>query len=244
MDAGRNATRRAFTLIELLVVIAIIAILAAILFPVFSQARETARQASCLSNTRQLGLAAMAYTQDYDERLPPAALGFIVNGYYYTWFDAIHPYVKNYGVFYCPNHAGVNRSIPPAHRNVSYGWNFFYLQSEANNSNGMVFVNSPAVTLAEIAAPAETVMLGDDIPTPRYPNNIDQDWMRPPNTNPQPWAQTSRPSDVHKGGANVAFCDGHSKWYKVPTEAEINAGVRTELLKSAGGQVDYYWDLR
>ena len=83
--------RRGFTLIELLVVIAIIAILAAILFPVFAKAREKARQSSCLSNVKQLGLAMMQYAQDYDERLPMYADG----GYRYNWDVAIEPYLKN-----------------------------------------------------------------------------------------------------------------------------------------------------
>lgn len=102
--------RAGFTLIELLVVIAIIAILAAILFPVFAQAREKARQTSCLSNTKQMGLALMMYVQDYDETYCPA--------YYYgdptqvanldatgniQWSGMTQPYIKNRGIFVCPS---------------------------------------------------------------------------------------------------------------------------------------------
>jgi prepilin-type N-terminal cleavage/methylation domain-containing protein/prepilin-type processing-associated H-X9-DG protein len=96
--------QRGFTLIELLVVIAIIAILAAILFPVFAQAREKARGTACLSNTKQLGLAFYMYMQDYDETLPEGS-----NYYYYGflsgngWAGQIYPYVKNAGVFKCPD---------------------------------------------------------------------------------------------------------------------------------------------
>nr|CAA9271610.1 hypothetical protein AVDCRST_MAG63-2966 [uncultured Armatimonadetes bacterium] len=99
--------RRAFTLIELLVVIAIIAILAAILFPVFAQAREKARQASCLSNEKQIGLAIMQYKQDYDERYPFAYVyknDTNSSQGYSTWSGVVQPYIKNEGVFRCPSH--------------------------------------------------------------------------------------------------------------------------------------------
>ena len=99
---------RAFTLIELLVVIAIIAILAAILFPVFAQARAKARASACLSNTKQISIALLAYSQDYDEQM---VRGWYGNGGYgdsdsttrYKWMDAIEPLVKNTGVFTCPD---------------------------------------------------------------------------------------------------------------------------------------------
>src|SRR5271165_4979340 len=93
--------KKGFTLIELLVVIAIIAILAAILFPVFAKAREKARQASCLSNEKQLGLALMQYLQDYDERLPAVWDGF--RSPETNWGIETYPYVKNLSVFSCPS---------------------------------------------------------------------------------------------------------------------------------------------
>jgi prepilin-type N-terminal cleavage/methylation domain-containing protein/prepilin-type processing-associated H-X9-DG protein len=103
--------KKGFTLIELLVVIAIIAILAAILFPVFARARENARRSSCASNLKQIGLGMIQYTQDYDEKLPPgdaSAAGY--SGYGFSdatnvlkWMDAVYPYVKSEQIYNCPS---------------------------------------------------------------------------------------------------------------------------------------------
>jgi prepilin-type N-terminal cleavage/methylation domain-containing protein/prepilin-type processing-associated H-X9-DG protein len=94
-----------FTLIELLVVIAIIAILAAILFPVFAQARAKARQSSCLSNEKQIALAIIQYQQDYDETLPLATIDIAAatNIYEASWVSTVQPYAKNLGIFVCPD---------------------------------------------------------------------------------------------------------------------------------------------
>src|SRR5712671_1524511 len=101
--------RNGFTLIELLVVIAIIAILAAILFPVFAQARERARMTACLSNMRQIGTSLMMYAQDYDETLPYIRFhgaGVCGKGAgCYTWKNAIRPYLKNLDVLGCPSNS-------------------------------------------------------------------------------------------------------------------------------------------
>jgi prepilin-type N-terminal cleavage/methylation domain-containing protein/prepilin-type processing-associated H-X9-DG protein len=115
----RRYFSRGFTLIELLVVIAIIAILAAILFPVFAQARDSARQTTCLNNLMQLGTGLMMYAQDYDETLPAWSFKggagglfsdprFAIWGYS-TWVEAVMPYVKNRAVFACPNGPRANR---------------------------------------------------------------------------------------------------------------------------------------
>src|SRR3954468_23505619 len=97
--------RWGFTLIELLVVIAIIAILAAILFPVFAQAREAARKISCVSNTRQIGLALMQYATDYDDTVVPNnnQVAGSASSTWLSWPDFLQPYIKNDGVFVCPS---------------------------------------------------------------------------------------------------------------------------------------------
>lgn len=139
--------RRAFTLIELLVVIAIIAILAAILFPVFASAREKARQTTCASNLRQIGLAGLQYIQDYDEAMLPAyVLGPAVGGTYtaHSWIDLTFPYTKSTGVYQCPdssnyptqpcwgNCLGVPTDIFDGFETDTYVMNYAY----GNNNNG------------------------------------------------------------------------------------------------------------
>jgi len=115
-----SSLRKGFTLIELLVVIAIIAILAAILFPVFAQAREKARQTSCLSNMKQLGMALIMYVQDYDSTMCPNE-GTLYdknpNGLFASWNDLILPYLKNKDVWWCP-------SMPRPHQGTS--WDGFF----------------------------------------------------------------------------------------------------------------------
>jgi len=115
--------RRGFTLIELLVVIAIIAILAAILFPVFARAREKARQSSCLSNIKQMTLGSLMYCQDYDEMFHT----------YDYWYNFITPYVKNTQIFVCPSLHNQPRG---------YGFNYLYLRWQA-----LAMVASPSETL-------------------------------------------------------------------------------------------------
>ncbi|MGC4046314.1 MAG: DUF1559 domain-containing protein [Armatimonas sp.] len=117
--------RSAFTLIELLVVIAIIAILAAILFPVFAQAREKARQTTCLSNMRQLGLAFRMYSQDYDETFP------LVNISYWATqpqlMQATYPYIKNKTVWACPNYTSRFTSWSSVEQAYNSGQPGYYL---------------------------------------------------------------------------------------------------------------------
>lgn len=184
--------RRGFTLIELLVVIAIIAILAAILFPVFARAREKARQNSCLNNQKQIALAWHMYVQDYDEAIPsyyfnvyhpvPNEIG-LGSGNYIRALDVLHPYIKNLQVRYCPSDDYRGRY------RMNYGYNYVYL-GWWDSTNG-------ARKLAEITSPASTFCFGET-------NNGYDCIIKPPHDR----TSISR----HNGGANYSFCDGHAKW--------------------------------
>ena len=179
-------TRNGFTLIELLVVIAIIAILAAILFPVFAQAREKARQAACQSNLKQIGTAVLMYVQDYDETMPPwtsdACGGINAFNFQSLYYFTLDPYIKNgaqrdtptantgqlKGVWSCPS---AKPQLPDAV--AGYAYNFFGLGGTANCPtvlpNGLGAGNAPfngvrykyPAPIAELARPAETIVMLD-----------------------------------------------------------------------------------
>jgi prepilin-type N-terminal cleavage/methylation domain-containing protein/prepilin-type processing-associated H-X9-DG protein len=177
---GRS--REGFTLIELLVVIAIIAILAAILMPVFAQAREKARQSSCMSNQKQMGLAIIQYTQDYDETMPPlmtSTSAFFVTyspfapGWDRNWAQLVNPYIKNRDTWKCPSDPNANfgdtRDVNDApttnpdaidfSRSIrtDQGYNYVYLSPFDSNAK------FKGVSIASIGQPAATVMTVDSI---------------------------------------------------------------------------------
>src|SRR5438093_10145432 len=161
---------RGFTLIELLVVIAIIAILAAILFPVFAQAREKARQAACLSNAKQIGLACRMYAQDYDEVNVPERL-FGPGGQVVSFRVNLFPYVKNKQVFVCPSAGDLNTfatypwktydqgpGLPPNHLTAGYAMNRVHFQpGPPNPSTG----DNYGVPDASVVNPAECILITD-----------------------------------------------------------------------------------
>lgn len=189
--------RRGFTLIELLVVIAIIAILAAILFPVFAKAREKARQASCLSNCKQLALGLMQYCQDYDEVMSPVgAYEQVVwpNGSTggNFWPVRIYPYTKNIQVYSCPS--------------SSYVW--------AGNATGQLTTGYSTViggvALGTVQYPSQTAMIGDTEGTGGY--TFQQYYYGGPSA---PRYLAGR----HNDGANMGFLDGHCKWVKMAKDA-------------------------
>jgi prepilin-type N-terminal cleavage/methylation domain-containing protein/prepilin-type processing-associated H-X9-DG protein len=156
--------RKGFTLIELLVVIAIIAILAAILFPVFAKAREKARQTTCASNLKQLGLAFVQYDQDYDEQMP-CGYG---NPYWgapnptpwrgYGWAGQIYSYVKSTGVYSCPD--------DPTSNGISYAYNDNAAASFAAWPTGY----NPGSSMSKFNAPASTVLLFENFTWGGYYN--------------------------------------------------------------------------
>jgi prepilin-type N-terminal cleavage/methylation domain-containing protein/prepilin-type processing-associated H-X9-DG protein len=223
----------AFTLIELLVVIAIIAILAAILFPVFAQAREKARQASCISNLKQIGLGITQYIQDYDETYPPRILN--PAGSPYGWADAIQPYIKSTQLFQCPSEA----RRPGADPNAG-GYTDYWYNASLGNPTGFV-----RLSLASLEAPSLTVMNGDggysgtgrDDTTARYHSN---------GCNTQGGGATGSPGCTgpglakipngaglrHQGGVNFTFADGHAKWYK-SRDKDFSASVYNNVTPLA-----------
>lgn len=212
---------KGFTLIELLVVIAIIAILAAILFPVFARARENARRSSCQSNLKQIALSIFQYTQDYDEKLNPVKQG------YTPWPVYLQPYIKSTQILVCPSISGAHiKEVDYA----SYGMN---INLNQNGPGGAIPVG---ISLASINNPAEIIMLADDN-LERIPNQCDGYginatfpnyggygtlWWDPQairggtstlNLNGYP-KDVVGPDARHLGGANAAYADGHVKWVK------------------------------
>jgi prepilin-type N-terminal cleavage/methylation domain-containing protein len=196
--------RRGFTLIELLVVIAIIAILAAILFPVFAKAREKARQTSCLSNMKQLGLGMLMYAQDYDETfpglngpvLPHGANGssFMDHPDYGTWggwATRILPYTKNTQMFICQSNAyrncGCNYAVPGRYMNTA--------------GAPVEFFGATGPALGTLKRPAETLIIGEEGGGGGNPYIYCGAWLC-----------VAAP---HNDGANLTCADGHSKWARV-----------------------------
>ncbi|MCW3059320.1 MAG: hypothetical protein JWQ02_1141 [Capsulimonas sp.] len=249
-----RSQRSGFTLIELLVVIAIIAILAAILFPVFAKAREKARQATCQSNLKQIGIATLMYVQDYDEALFPSQRYDAAAATVYSWDHSINyakggvtdqkdgllqPYMKNVQIQDCLSAAGLPKTSEVL---VAYGIN-----------SGIPSVPYPLTSsyaplnLAQVDTPADTVLMGD---CASFSNNVIQ------RDN-----QLARPSDNfpdfhgrHNGFGNVLWFDGHVKATRpvFPTvEHEFHTTPATFQSNSVGDLMppaslnkypDYYFD--
>ncbi len=221
LHVGRSSrSRAAFTLIELLVVIAIIAILAAILFPVFAQAREKARQASCASNVKQIGIGAMMYAQDYDETVVPVQAGPSPVVYY--WFGAydsrtstldeskglLYPYMKNKQIQACPSFRSTLRAAVGF---TGYGYNYVYLSPLTYDPTTWDAIPHP-VSLAAIQSPSETVQLADcarintwSYSTPTLEGSV---YLDPPSNNYPGF------HGLHSETGNVQWADGHVKAWR------------------------------
>ncbi|HEY3396671.1 MAG TPA: prepilin-type N-terminal cleavage/methylation domain-containing protein [Armatimonadota bacterium] len=220
--------RKGFTLIELLVVIAIIAILAAILFPVFARARAKAQQSNCLSNTKQIALANAMYMSDNDQKVIYWIRAWeLVNGVWATQQEArLMPYSKNQQMFACPSSSNNN----PLNGN-DYHINMCALSGGPRDPvNGVRNGNNP---VKDSEMNAVSVMIGFDgvwqdeqWATPGYASH---DGDNGPTTG-------YRVSDRHNGGANVSFYDGHSKWMQLQKVWSDNAGNPIPLGSS--GNID------
>jgi len=241
----RKSVRRGFTLIELLVVIAIIAILAAILFPVFARAREKARQTSCLSNMKQLSLAFMMYAQDYDEGWPATTYGDCFhpahtwNGMV-PWVMSTQSYVKNWQVGVCPSDgeracmskvgsAGGNDydpfflmrfgTAPTSTSQAAQMWPWSYA------TNGLLGISVGRSRMAVINRPSQCFLitelgLGQHAYTVWYCYGFG--YGSRTNEHPDRWEAGRR----HNEGRLFSFCDGHAKWLKDPTTVKNQTQIR------------------
>jgi len=216
-----------FTLIELLVTIAIIAILAAILFPVFARARENARRSSCMNNLKQFGLAVMQYTQDYDETYPYAN-DYSHGGQWATsmifWSEILKPYHKSNQIFYCPSSPySPSRNPWPIYGNYAANRRILLLSDSGK----------PPLSLAAVAAPAQTYLFFDagtysidpaNVTGPKGVASYLPGTAKIANVPFSTWSpagyselQDDYENGRHFGGINVTFADGHVKWLKSDT---------------------------
>ncbi|MFA4016841.1 MAG: hypothetical protein RUDDFDWM_001952 [Candidatus Fervidibacterota bacterium] len=203
---------KGFTLIELLVVIAIIAILAAILFPVFAKAREQARKASCQNNLKQIANAMLMYAQDYDERFPCTPYwkcGRAAGAVNSRWCVLIYPYIKNQQIFICPSGRSAGGwTLPPG---WGEGGRISYGMGKIAHCTNQDPYEEPGHSLAEYRQPAQSILACDST----HDGDGASRWEKVafsggpcgPGCNPRTIDHAR-----HSGGSNIAFVDGHVKW--------------------------------
>jgi prepilin-type N-terminal cleavage/methylation domain-containing protein len=223
-------SRRAFTLIELLVVIAILAILAAILFPVFARAREAAQQVRCLSNMRQMGLAVIMYADDFDGNLPMDSHS---GGGRYSWLQTLQPYVRAPLLFRCPSDPSVNfdRPLPRelTTRRTSYGTNFYMSAFVTDPEDPLPNTGTSGFTnLSMIATPSSTIYIAEIAKNLRL-DHFHPAWWYDPN----PDFIFVRPEqelalNQHGAGSNYIYMDGSARLR------------RFEQIFSGDGRIDHF----
>ena len=219
MQRHTGISGRGFTLIELLVVIAIIAILAAILFPVFARARENARRSSCMSNLKQISLGIFQYTQDYDEKFPIHNDSSKTPGGYGGWSVLLDPYLKSKQILQCPSDSTLAPTTPNQGGYTDYAINLT-LSYDGAAARGL--------SLAALTYPSLTVALCEDFDpnASTSPASLGFFWSagNAAVTNGttvaagfatfRGTAPNSGAAQRHLDGANFAFTDGHVKWYR------------------------------
>jgi prepilin-type N-terminal cleavage/methylation domain-containing protein/prepilin-type processing-associated H-X9-DG protein len=230
-----------FTLIELLVVISIIAILAAILFPVFAQAREKARQTSCLSNLRQIGLATALYTADYEGTYP--IVQYAVPGGRVWWAvfkgddntidktrGAIYPYLKSGEIQRCPSYVGKSNL-----GGAGYGYNYVYLGSNGGYGGPPTYdLLMPPASEAQIERPAEMIAYADAMTSWPPPGKNETLSIEKPSN----WYGYPSMDFRHTGFANLAFADGHVKPIKEEAFVrELPASEQAPGMKFVGDRL-------
>ena len=214
-----SQVRKGFTLIELLVVIAIIAILAAILFPVFAQAREKARSTSCLSNFKQLGTAFTMYLQDYDEMVLPRYNACPETGPAATpdastlWTGTIQPYIKNKQIFVCPSSTqsvygdtwNTRSAVSSGYNQTISGWYY-----DIGDGCGQSILPS----LPSIQYPSKNVMFADSVPGALADGYRGYLFGNTALNIPYTSSSAGSIGARHTDGTNLTFFDGHAKWAK------------------------------
>lgn len=247
-----EARHRAFTLIELLVVISIIAVLAAILFPVFARARENARRTSCLSNLKQIGLGVMMYVQDYDEKYPMRSMGATATASVSPWgrsstsrwwMELMDPYVKSKQLFYCPSSFDRDRDYPSA-------YNY--------SANGRIIPQNDypeeIISMASIISPASTYAITEGGSYQVYPKmareQYSSNWVLAGigkgggscDSGVSAIAFQECETPRHFDGNNVIFADGHAKWLKVSVMVAESKKCTSTGARNCGANSGSAWE--